>query len=215
VTQSHRTLVDKHVDGYTRSLLDRYDEAVLLEMEAEAERRRFPAVGRSVGVALELLARAIGATRIFEFGSGFGYSAYWLARAVGSSGEVHCTDRDVDNVHSGRIWLDRAGLGDRVAWHVGDALQTFASEAGEFDAVFVDIAKREYPAAWRMASRRIRVGGLYLADNAIVAGGGDVFGDGEVSEAIREHNELISEDERYVSTILPIREGVVAALRVG
>src|ERR1051325_3553178 len=98
------------------SRLGRFDEPVLLEMEDEAKRRWFPAVGRTVGVTLELLARSIGARRVFELGSGFGYSAYWFARAVGPGGEVHCTDGDEANVEAGRAYLDRAGFGDVVTY---------------------------------------------------------------------------------------------------
>ena len=207
-------VVNPQVERYLRSLLARYDDPVLLEMEAEAERRRFPAVGRLVGVSLELLARGIGARRVFELGSGFGYSAYWFARAVGEGGDVHCTDGDAANVEQGRAFLDRAGLGHRVTWHVGDALTSFASADGELDVVFVDIDKPEYPRAWREASERIRVGGLYIADNTIAAGGGNVLGEGEVADAVREHNRLIADDERFVAFVNPTREGVLSALRV-
>ena len=207
-------IVNPQVEGYMRSLLERYDEPVLLEMEAEAERRDFPAVGRMVGVTLELLARSIGSARVIELGSGFGYSAYWFARAVGELGEVHCTEGDTANVEKGRRWLERAGLGARVTWHVGDALASFGAVEGEFDLVFVDINKDEYPDAWRRASERIRIGGLYLADNTISAGSGNVLGAGRVADAVREHNRLIASDDRFISTIVPTREGVLAALRV-
>ncbi len=76
------------IEGYIRGLLARHDEPVLLEMEAEAKEKGFPIVGRMVGVVLEILARSIGAKRVFELGSGYGYSGYWFARAVGSDGEL-------------------------------------------------------------------------------------------------------------------------------
>jgi caffeoyl-CoA O-methyltransferase len=206
-------IVNPRVEEYMRSLLDRYDDPVLLEMEAETERRGFPAVGRVVGVTLEVLARSIGARRVFELGSGFGYSAYWFARAVGEGGEVHCTENDPANVEAGRAWLDRAGLGERVVWHAGDALRAFGETEGEFDVVFVDIDKREYPDAWRAASERIRVGGLYLCDNALGTGDANVVEESDVARFIREHNALVAEDERYVSAIVPTREGDLVAIR--
>jgi predicted O-methyltransferase YrrM len=207
-------IVNPQVETYMRSLLERYDEPVLLEMEAEAERRGFPAVGRIVGVTLEVAARAIGARRVFELGSGFGYSAYWFARAVGEGGEVHCTEFDPANVEAGRAWLDRAGVGDRVRWHTGDALASFAAVDGEFDVVFVDIDKSGYPDAWRAASDRIRVGGLYVADNALGTGSTGVLEDTDVARSIREHNDLVARDERFVSAIVPTREGDLVAIRV-
>src|SRR5438093_4113233 len=204
-------IVDPRFDTYMASRLARFDEPVLLEMEAEGERRGFPIVGRNVGVTLEILARSIGARGVMELGSGFGYSAYWFARAVGPDGEVQCTDGDAANADAGRAYLERAGFSDRVTYHVGDALESFAGIDGEFDVVFSDIDKPGYPAAWRAASQRIRIGGLYLCDNTLGFGGGTVLDDGEGPEAIREHNRLIAGDERLVSTLVPTRAGVLAA----
>jgi predicted O-methyltransferase YrrM len=208
-------IVDPRFDAYMASRLGRLDEPVLLEMEAEGERRNFPIVGRNVGVTLEVFARSIGARRVMELGSGFGYSAYWFARAVGPDGEVHCTDGDAANVDAGRVYLERAGFSDRVTYHVGDALQSFAQLEGDFDIVFSDIDKPGYPDAWRAASERIRVGGLYLCDNTLGYGRGTVLDhDEEGAKAIRAHNQLIAEDERFISTIVPTREGVLAAIRI-
>jgi len=212
-------ITNPQVEEYTRGLLGRLDEPVLLEMEAHADTIDFPAVGRLVGPLLELLARGIGARRVFELGSGFGYSAYWFARAVGSDGEVHCTDGDPENEKKAADYLGRAELWDRVRYHVGDALESFRSVDGEFDVVFCDILKTAYPQAWELARDRIRVGGLYLADNVIKAGSMWVPEPGAGgrtpdADAVDRHNRAIASDERYLSVILPIREGVVAALRV-
>ena len=76
-------IVNPKVEEYMRTLQDRHDEPVLLEMEQEANEKSFPIIGRLCGVTLEVLARAIGARRVFELGSGYGYSGYWFSRAVG------------------------------------------------------------------------------------------------------------------------------------
>jgi predicted O-methyltransferase YrrM len=209
-------IVEPRIEGYMRSLLDRHDHPVLIEMEDMGTELGFPIVGRTVGVHLELMARSVGARRVMELGSGFGYSAYWFARAVGEDGEVHCTDGDEKNARKAEDFLLRAGLGDRVTFHVGDAVEQMASVPGEFDVVYDDIDKHGYPAAWLAARDRIRVGGLYLCDNVLWSG--RVPSDGEepdpLTDAIREHNRLIAEDERFVSTIVPTRDGVFVALRV-
>ena len=207
-------IVDPRFDAYMASRLARFDEPVLLEMEAEGEARGFPIVGRNVGVTLEVLARSIAARRVMELGSGFGYSAYWFARAVGDGGEVVCTDGDPANADAGAAYLERAGLGDRVAYHVGDAVESLGELRGEFDIVFCDIDKPGYPAAWRAASDRIRPGGLYICDNTLSYGRGSVLDpDEEGAIAIREHNALVAADERFISTIIPTREGVLVAIR--
>jgi predicted O-methyltransferase YrrM len=211
-------IVDPRVEGYMHSLLGRYDEPVLLEMEAEGKERGFPIIGRLVGVTVELLARSVGAKRVFELGSGFGYSAYWFARAVGPDGEVHGTDGDPENEAKALDYLSRAGLGGSIRWHVGDAVTNLNAAEGKFDVVYNDIDKLGYPDAWRAASDRIRVGGLYLCDNVLWSGAvadpkGDHGRDAETTKAILEHNRMVAEDERYVSTIVPTRDGVLAALR--
>lgn len=212
-------IVDPRVEEYMRTLLDRYDEPVLLEMEAEGKARGFPIIGRLVGVTVELLARSVSAKRVFELGSGFGYSAYWFSRAVGPDGEVHGTDGDPANEAKALAYLERAGLSKPIRWHVGDAVTNLKAVGGEFDVVYDDIDKDGYPDAWRAARERIRVGGLYLCDNVLWSGavadpGGDHGRDEKTTNAILEHNRLIAEDERYVSSIVPTRDGVMVALRI-
>ena len=212
-------IVDPRIEDYMRSLLTRYDEPVLLEMEAEGAERNFPIIGRLVGVTVELLARSVGARRVFELGSGFGYSAYWFARAVGPGGEVHATDGDPANESKALGYLSRAGLADRINWHVGDAVKNLGTVEGEFDVVYNDIDKEGYPDAWRAGRERIRVGGLYLCDNVLWSGSvadpaGDHGRDAKTTNAILEHNRMIADDERFASSIVPTRDGVFVALRV-
>jgi predicted O-methyltransferase YrrM len=209
-------IVDPRIEAYTRGLHARYDEPVLLEMEAEGERRGFPIVGRNVGVVLEMLARSVGAQRVVELGSGFGYSAYWFARGMTSGGELHLTDGDPANASQAEAYLARADVGPVVTFHIGDAVTSLRELVGDFDIVYDDIDKDGYPEAWRAARDRVRVGGLYVCDNVLWSG--RVPADGEppdgVTDAIREHNAMIAADERYVSSILPIRDGVMVALRI-
>ncbi len=197
------------------SLLTRHDEPVLLEMEAEARRDGFPIIGRLVGATVEVLARSVGARRVFELGSGYGYSAYWFSRAVGPDGEVHCTDGDPANEPKALAYLARAGLDGRVRWHVGDAVTHLNATEGEFDVVYNDIDKDGYPDAWRAARERVRVGGLYLCDNVLWYGRvTESRPDRPDTRAILEHNALIAEDERYLSMIVPTRDGLMVSLRV-
>jgi caffeoyl-CoA O-methyltransferase len=211
-------IVDPRVEDYMRSLLSRYDEPVLLEMEAEGKERGFPIIGRLVGVTVELLARSMSAKRVFELGSGFGYSAYWFARAVGPSGEVHGTDGDPANEPKALDYLSRAGLAEPIRWHVGDAVTHLGAAPGEFDVVYNDIDKDGYPAAWMAARERIRVGGLYVCDNVLWSGRVAVQDRDDprpvYTQAILEHNRLIAEDDRFISSIVPTRDGVFVALRV-
>ncbi len=211
-------IVDPRIEEYMRTLQARHDEPVLLEMEAEAAERGFPIIGRLVGATVEVLARSIGARRVFELGSGYGYSAYWFARAVGPEGEVHCTDGDPANERKAMDYLGRAGLAGPVHFHVGEGVATLQATEGELDVVYNDIDKEGYPNAWSVARERVRVGGLYLCDNVLwsgrVAQEGVDDAERATTGAIVEHNRMIAEDERYLSTIVPTRDGVMVALRV-
>ena len=207
------------IEGYIRGLLARHDEPVLLEMEAEAKEKGFPIVGRMVGVVLEILARSIGAKRVFELGSGYGYSGYWFARVVGSDGELHLTDGDPENEKKAQDYLSRAGLWEPVTFHVGDAVTALNATDGDFDIVYCDIDKHGYPEAWRAARDRIRVGGLYICDNTLWSG--RVTEDFEEEDprpewtaAIKEMNQAVASDPDYLATILPIRDGDTVALRL-
>jgi caffeoyl-CoA O-methyltransferase len=203
-----------------RELARHDDEAVLLEMEALAERRGFPIIGRLCGQLLEVLARCIGARRVFEMGSGFGYSAYWFSRALGPAGELHLTDTDADNERTALDFLGRAGLDEPVRYHVADAFDALEATPGEFDIVYCDIDKGGYPQAWALARERVRVGGLYLSDNMLWSG--RVTGESEdedpvrgYTEAIDSTNRAIAADDAWRSSIVPTRDGVMVALRIG
>ncbi|MGJ0487000.1 MAG: O-methyltransferase [Methylomicrobium sp.] len=209
--------VDPAIESYMRSLLGRTDTPVLHEMEALAAQRSFPIVGRLVGVFLESLAKSINATRVFEFGSGYGYSAYWFARAVGPKGRVVCTDGDPQNRFQAEAFLTTAGLWERIDFHAGFAQDIFSRTDELFDICYNDVDKGDYPEVWRLAKDRIRPGGLYIADN--------VFWHGRVAmadytdivpgwtEAILEHNQLIFNDPDFDAYINPTRDGVVVARR--
>lgn len=211
--------MDDQVEDYLTDLAGaEHGDSVLEQMEARAEENGFPIIGRATGRFVELAARSVGARRVMELGSGYGYSAYWFARAVGPGGEVVCTDADPDNARLAGDYLRAAGVGDRFRYRVGDALEGFAAEPGEFDVVYCDVDKPGYPDCWRAARERIRVGGLWMCDNVIwsghVATGTDREGLSGWTAPIIEHNRLVAEDDRYVASIVPIRDGVMAALRV-
>ncbi len=107
-----------------------------------------------------------------------------------------------------------------MSYHVGDALAGLAATDGEFDVVYNDVDKDGYPDCWEAAKERIRPGGLYLCDNVLWSGHVPAGTDREgfegrgYTEAIQRHNRAVFSDHRYVSTIVPIRDGVLVALRV-
>lgn len=212
-------IVHPAVTRYMNGLAAVDDEPVLLEMEAYAEQHGFPIVGRLCGQVLEILARSITARRIFELGSGFGFSAYWFSRATGPGGEIHLTDTDEENRDRALAYLRRAGLERPIRFHVQDAVSALDESEGEFDIVYCDIDKHGYPEAWERGRERVRIGGFYVCDNMLWSG--RVTGESDEpdvrpgwTEAIDQTNREIVSDERFRSTIVPTRDGVVVALRI-
>lgn len=108
VNTSVLSIVHPAIDDYMRGLLSVTDHEVLTEMETLAEQNNFPIVGRLVGVFLETMAKSVNAQRVFEFGSGYGYSAYWFARAVGANGQVICTEADLLNKEKAQQYLEQS-----------------------------------------------------------------------------------------------------------
>ena len=206
-------IVNPIIETYLQSL-DPVSDPVLLEMQAFAAPRRFPIVGPLVGRLLYQIARMNGARRVYEMGSGFGYSAYWFARALGPGGVVYATDGSADHARRAQEWFAKAGLSDRLRFAVGDALDLIDQADGSFDIIFNDIDKEQYPQAFHKALPRLRPGGLLITDNVLWSGA-VVADDGrESTRGVREYNRLIFESPGLVSSILPLRDGVSISLKL-
>jgi predicted O-methyltransferase YrrM len=202
------------VEDYMRSLLPPRDP-VVAEMEDFAEKNRVPIVGPMVGRFLHQLARFVDAERVFEMGSAIGYSTIWFARALKPGGKVYYTDGSQENASRARDYIKRAGVSDRIEILVGNALDLIDQVQGEFDVVFNDVDKDDYPAVYRKAANRVRIGGLFVSDNVLWSGRvADSSVKDKQTEGIRSFNKLLYADDRYYSTIMPIRDGVAVGLRV-
>ncbi|MGH9476535.1 MAG: O-methyltransferase [Terriglobales bacterium] len=189
---------------------------VLEEMEEQAQRRGIPIVGPLVARCFRLLATLAGARRVFELGSAIGYSTLWWAEAVGEGGEVFYTDSSAANVAEAKGYFERAGRTERIRVLEGEALQSLAATQGEFDVIFCDLNKPQYPEAFRQAVPRIRTGGLLVADNVLwrgLAAETPPPGDAE-TQAIVEFNRLLYCDSRLEPVILPLRDGVAVARKL-
>ena len=207
-------IVDPRIMEYLRRLYDDGDP-VRTEMEALAEKRRFPIVGPLVGRHLELLTRAIGAKRVFELGSGYGYSALHFARAVGEGGVVHCTELDEENVRLAQGFLTRAGVWGRVTYHREEATAALRRVGGTWDIVYNDIDKDGYPPTVELAHAHLRPGGLFITDNVLWSGrvleGED---DGSpATRGVREFTRRLLAHPGFLTAIDPTRDGVAVAVK--
>jgi predicted O-methyltransferase YrrM len=195
------------------SLLPERDP-VLAEMEATAAKRSIPIVGPAVARVLQQLARMIQARTVFELGSAIGYSTIWWARAVGEKGRVYYTDGDPAKATEARGYFERAGVADRITVLTGDALELLSEYKDEFDIVFNDVDKEDYPKVLRMAPARIRRGGLFVTDNVLWSGRVTEDNPADAAtKAIKEFNRQLYNSQDFFTTILPLRDGVAVALK--
>lgn len=203
------------IERYLESLVPERP-AELAAMEQRARAVRFPIVGPAAGHLCYLLTRLIGARRVFELGSGFGYSTAWFARAVQENGGgiVYHVVWDEELSREAREHLAVLGLDGVVRFVVGEAVEVLRRTDGPFDVIFNDIKKEGYPAALPVIADRLRPGGLLIADNMLW--GGRIFDAADRSpatEGVREFTRLITSDPRWISALVPVRDGLLLAMR--
>jgi caffeoyl-CoA O-methyltransferase len=206
-------ILNPEIDRYMNSLLPERDP-VLAEMESQAEQRDIPIIGPAVARVLYQYARLIGAKKIFEMGSAIGYSTIWWARAVGEGGKVFYTDGDPKNAAEARGYFQRAGVESRINISVGDALELLSEQKQEFDIIFNDVDKEDYPRVLHLVSSRLRRGGLFITDNVLWYGQvTEAQPKKESTRAILEFNKRLYAMQEFFTTIIPIRDGVAVAVK--
>ncbi len=189
-------------------------DAVLAEMEQLAAERRIPIVGPLVGRVFFQLAQITGAKTVFEMGSAIGYSTIWWARGMGPSGRVIYTDGDRRNAEQARKFFESAGVLNQVDIRVGDALEILSEQKSQFDIIFNDVDKDDYPRVFRVAVPRLRNGGLFVSDNVLWHGDvADPAHTDSQTKSIREFNQLLLKSGNLNTTILPLRDGIAVAVK--
>ena len=208
------SITNPDVEKYIYGILPKRDE-VLREMEEQARKRDIPIVGPAVASVLFQYARLIGAKKVFELGSAIGYSTIWWARAVGDGGQVFYTDGDPKKAAEAKGYFQRAGVEKRVQVQTGDALELLSEQKQQFDIIFNDVDKEDYPRVLHLVSDRLRRGGLFITDNVLWSGRVSEAKPKDAStRAIQEFNKRLYASKGFFTTILPLRDGVSVSLRL-
>ena len=204
---------DQINDYLTQLVPERPDE--MTAMEEYASSTNFPIIGPVCGNLCYLIARMIGAHSVFEMGSGYGYSTAWFARAVmeNGGGKVHHVVWDENLSNDARQHLEKLGYSGFMEYHVAEAIETLSQTPGPFDLIFNDINKECYPESLPMIREKLRPGGVLIVDNLLW--GGRIFGsDGDKdTTGVRELTRILTTDPEWVSSIIPIRDGMLVAYR--
>jgi caffeoyl-CoA O-methyltransferase len=204
------------LETYLNSLVPERPSTVR-QMEDYAAEHNFPIIGPAAGYFCYQQARILGARRIFELGSGYGYSTYWFARAAAENnpdggGEVFHTVWDKDLSQKARHYLAELNLGHLVHYRVSEAVAALKETDGPFDLIFNDINKEGYVASLPVIEEKLRAGGLLIIDNMIWSG--RIFDESDTSEAtegIREFTRRITSSDDWIATLVPIRDGLIVA----
>ena len=167
--------------------------------------------GAVQGRFLTMLTEMIRPVRVLEIGTFTGYSAVCIAYGLPENGHLdtlEINDELEDLILEG---FDRAGVSDKISLLIGDAKKTLERlKSGQYDMVYIDANKREYPEYYDLVFDMVRPGGYILADN--------VLWDGKVwlnplpqdkqTQGIAAFNSIVARDPRVESVILPVRDGL-------
>jgi predicted O-methyltransferase YrrM len=202
--------VHDHVEGYLA------EDDVVLAARAEAERLGSTPVGSGAGAGLRFLAAAIGARAVVEIGTGSGVSGLWLLRGMAPDGVLTSIDMDPEIQRAARSAFLAAGHpSSRLRLINGMGLEVLPRLTdGGYDLVLVDTSPADHPRYLDEALRLLRPGGVLALHGVLGAGVLDPDAADEATLALREVTRLVREDERLAPTLLPLGEGLLAAIRV-
>ena len=202
------------INDYLSSVTPARDP-ILTEMENYGRKHNFPIVGPTAGSFLHQMVLLTNPKRIFEMGSGFGYSAYWMAKALNDpDAKIICTEDAPKNATCAMSYFERGGVADKIDIKIGNALKIIEETTGFFDIIYNDIDKHEYPTAFEKAAPRLRKGGLFITDN-LIWHGRVMDKDNEPSTiGVRELTRLLYESDQFFTTIIPLRDGLAVAVKL-
>jgi predicted O-methyltransferase YrrM len=189
-------------------------DPILLRMERIAWRRGFPIIGPEVGALLWQLAMISKARRILELGSGFGYSASWLARGLARGGQIICTDTSQDNADEATIYFRRQRIQPRIRFLVGDALGLIDRLPGTFDLILNDVDKEDYPRAFRNIVPRLRRGGILVSDNMLWDGRVVQEERSPSTRGILRYTGMLYGSNELLTTLLPLGDGLAVSVKL-
>ncbi|MCH7674820.1 O-methyltransferase [candidate division KSB1 bacterium] len=200
-------ILEPKIEQYLNDLLPER-ESVVQEMEEYAEANNFPIVGPLVGRLCYQIVKSINAKRIFEMGSGFGYSTYWLARGLAGDGKIIFTEYSQENIKRAEDFLGKTQVLDKVEIIHGDAIEALENRDEEFDLILNDIDKEYYPKSLKVILPRLRKGGILITDNLIWNARVVEAEPDAQTRSIMEYTKMIYDSPDLWTTIIPLRDGV-------
>lgn len=165
-------------------------------------------IGEMEGSVLKVLIKLGRVKRILELGTYTGYSALVMAEALPADGELITVDINPETTKLARSFWDKSEHGKKITQILKPGLEALATLSGEFDLVFIDADKNNYPNYLEWALKHLSSHGLIVTDNTLWYGKVLTPGLDKQTDSIRLHNELAAKLEGYTKSLLPIRDGM-------
>lgn len=194
----------------------RPDTEHAVEGRAAAEQLDQAPLGRGAAALLTVLAKSVAARAVVEIGTSAGVSGLALFAGMDPNGIITSVDTDFENQAAARRLFQAEGIPARrfrlIAGAPLDVLPKLSD--GAYDLVFVNGDKLEYGEYAEQALRLLRHGGAMVVNSCLwqdkVA---DVTNEEDETIVIREAIETIRENEDLVTTLLPVGDGVLVAIK--
>jgi caffeoyl-CoA O-methyltransferase len=211
-------VIDPRIAGYIADHAAPPDDVLvrLRDRTADLGRAARMQISADQGVLLTLLTRLVGARNAIEVGTFTGYSAICIARGLQPDGHLVCCDVSEEYTAIARDAWKEAGVDDRIELRLGPALDTLRTlpPDPELDLAFIDAEKSEYADYYAELVQRLRPGGLIAVDNTLWSGRVvDPDPDDRVTRVIMSFNDLVAGDDRVISYVLPVSDGLTLAVK--
>ena len=169
--------------------------------------------GHFQGRVLSMLSKLIRPLTILEIGTYTGYSALCLCEGLQKNGMLHTIDIKEELVDFQRKYFDKSHWGKQIAQHLGEAVAIIPTLDLKFDLVFIDADKENYIRYFEMILPKMNKGGIILSDNVLWSGKVlEPLQPNDLStKTLLEYNQLLKNDPRVESVLLPIRDGLTVS----
>lgn len=206
-------IVDPKIDDYISGLYGKSSK-IFKEMEEYAAENEVPIVGPLVGRLLSQICLIKQPLKVFELGSGFGYSALWFAATLPQGGSIICTDFAKEKADLAKTYFKKAGFNKSIQFEIGNSLNILQNTEDRFDIIFNDVDKDFYPSVVDIAYEKLNKGGLLISDNVLWYGR-VVADDGLPStKGVKNYNKSLFSKPEFLSTIIPLRDGISISVKI-
>lgn len=171
--------------------------------------------GHYQGRILSMISKLVHPKNILEIGTYTGYSALCLAEGMKADGILHTIDINEELFDLQKKYFEASPYGKQIKQHLGDATEIIPTLKEDFDLVFIDADKPNYPVYFKLIMDKLKPGGIIISDNVLWSGKvvEPLKQDDESTRALLEYNRLLAEDVRLETVMLPVRDGLTISRR--